>query len=280
MLDEFKWFEFVQIFYPFFSWADIKNEIGIFTLSIFTDGSGGIAPSLSIDLIQLSNHYRELFGGNTFDLTDRTEPIMTPIVNQNDIDDLFRTDDIFPKIQAQYGTPPNWNRPQGFTTLAEIILEQQVSLQSANAHFNKLKSYLPTFTPAEILKLSDEEMRMCQISKQKSKYLRELSIAILDGKIDLKGLPELPIPVVRDQLKSIMGIGDWTTDIYLMFCLQSKDVFPTGDIAVINTIRELTNAETKDELIERSEKWEPYHSLATFFLWHYYLCKRKRSSGL
>jgi len=204
---------------------------------------------------------------------------MNSIVNQTDIDELFRLDDIFPKINALYGAPPNWNRPQGFTTLAKIILEQQVSLQSANAHFNKLNGYLPTFTPEEILKLSDEEMRMCQISKQKSKYLRELSIAILDGKLDLNRLPELPVSVIRDRLKSIKGIGDWTTDIYLMFCLQSKDVFPIGDIAVINTIKELTHVVSKQELIGYSEKWKPYRSLATFFLWHYYLSKRKRSSG-
>ncbi|MCK9420992.1 MAG: hypothetical protein M0Q38_00145 [Bacteroidales bacterium] len=202
---------------------------------------------------------------------------MNPIVNQNDIDDLFRTDDIFPKIHALYGTPPDWNRPQGFTTLAKIILEQQVSLQSASAHFNKLNGFLRVFSPEEILKLKDEEMRLCQISRQKSRYLRELSSAILDGKIDLNKLPELPAAVVRDQLKSIKGIGDWTTDIYLMFGLQAKDVFPIGDVAVINTIKELTNAETKDEIIERSEKWRPYRSLASYFLWHYYLSKRKRS---
>jgi len=205
---------------------------------------------------------------------------MNPIVNQNDIDELFRKDDIFLKIYALYGSPPNWNRLQGFSTLAKIILEQQVSLQSASAHFNKLDSYLPAFTPVEILKLSDEEMRMCQISKQKSKYLRELSLAVLDGKIDLTGLPELPVADVREQLKSIKGIGDWTTDIYLMFCLQSKDVFPIGDVAVINTIKELTHVASKQEIIGYSEKWKPYRSLATFFLWHYYLCKRKRNSGL
>ena len=81
-------------------------------------------------------------------------------------------------------------------------------------------------------------------------------------------------------MKSINGIGDWTTDIYLMFCLQAKDVFPLGDIAVINTIKELTTAVTKPEIIEYAEKWKPYRSLATFFLWHYYLSKRKRNSVL
>ena len=205
---------------------------------------------------------------------------MNPIVNQKDINKLLKADDIFVTIHALYGSPPNWNRSQGFITLAKIILEQQVSLQSANAHFNKLNTYLPAFTPPEILKLSDVEMRQCQISKQKSTYLRALSAAVMDHKIDLDRLPHLPVVDIRQQLKSIKGIGDWTTDIYLMFCLQSKDIFPFGDIAVIKTIKELTPIETKDEIVVLSEQWKPYRSLATFFLWHYYLSKRKRSSIL
>jgi len=201
---------------------------------------------------------------------------MNPIVNQNDITELLKADEIFVAIQELYGSPPNWNRPQGFSSLAKIILEQQVSLQSANAHFNKLNDYIPAFTPEEILKLSDVEMRQCQISKQKSRYLKELSMAILEEKIDLDRLPELPVPDVRTQLKNIKGIGDWTTDIYLMFCLQAKDVFPIGDIAVVKTIKELTGIVSKDEIIKHSERWKPHRSLATFFLWHYYLSKRKR----
>ncbi|MCX6266079.1 MAG: DNA-3-methyladenine glycosylase 2 family protein [Bacteroidetes bacterium] len=205
---------------------------------------------------------------------------ISPIVNQHDINQLLNADEIFVTIQNLYGSPPNWSRPQGFITLSKIILEQQVSLQSANAHFNKINDYLPAFTPEEILKLSDAEMRECQISKQKSTYLRALSVTILDGKIDLSVLPALPIALVREQLKSIKGIGDWTTDIYLMFCLQAKDIFPVGDVAVINTIRELTGTVTKQEIIEYAEKWKPYRSLATYFLWHYYLSKRKRNSIL
>ena len=203
---------------------------------------------------------------------------MNPIVNQKDINKLLKADEVFVTIHDLYGSPPNWNRPRGFITLAKIILEQQVSLQSANAHFNKLNTYLPAFTPEEILKLSDVEMRQCQISKQKSTYLRALSAAVMDHKFDLDKLPHLPVVDIRQQLKSIKGIGDWTTDIYLMFCLQAKDIFPVGDIAVVKTVKELTGVVSKDNIIEHSERWKPIRSLATFFLWHYYLSKRKRSS--
>jgi len=201
---------------------------------------------------------------------------MNGIVNQTDINQLLKLDEIFTKINMMYGPPPDWQRPEGFTSLARIILEQQVSLQSANAHFKKLDLYLPEFTPAEILKLSDEEMRNCQISKQKSRYLRELSSAILTGKINLESLRMLPEAEIRQQLKSIKGIGDWTTHIYLMFCLQAKDIFPAGDIAIINTVKEFTSAVTHDEIIACAARWKPYRSLASYFLWHYYLRKRNR----
>ncbi|MDQ3022432.1 MAG: DNA-3-methyladenine glycosylase 2 family protein [Bacteroidota bacterium] len=199
------------------------------------------------------------------------------IVNQKDLKKLFKADRIFIEIHGQYGSPPDWQRPQGFITLSRIILGQLVSLESANAHFFKLNNFLPAFSPEEILKLSDEEMRTCYISRQKSNHLRALSSAILDRKIDLDMLPALSPSEVRNQLKAIKGIGDWTADIYLMFSLQSKDIFPMGDVAVINTIKELCNVVTKNEIAKRSEKWKPLRSLATFFLWHYYLNKRKRN---
>jgi DNA-3-methyladenine glycosylase II len=201
---------------------------------------------------------------------------MTGIVNQNDINQLLHLDEVFVKINSLYGPPPDWQRPEGFISLSRIILEQQVSLQSANAHFNKLDAYLPEFTPTEILKLSDKEMRNCQISKQKSAYLRELSTAILAGKIKLESLRFLPEPEIRQQLKSLKGIGDWTANIYLMFCLQANDIFPAGDIAIINTMKELIKPVTHDEIISIADRWRPYRSLASYFLWHYYLRKRNR----
>lgn len=200
------------------------------------------------------------------------------IVNPKHIKQLTNTDNIFAFINEKYGAPPNWTRPQGFVSLSKIILEQQVSLASANAHFLKLNSYLVEFTPTNILKLTDEEMRNCQISRQKTKYLRALSTAILNGGVDLEELPKLDEYEIRKKLTSIKGIGDWTTDIYLMFCLQSKDIFPIGDIAVVNTVKELSDAKTKEEIILLSEKWKPFRSLAVYFLWHYYLKKRNRLS--
>ena len=199
------------------------------------------------------------------------------IVNNPDIKKLTTSDKIFSKIKNRYGIPPSWQRPQGFISLSRIILEQQVSFASAEAHFNKLNGYIKEFSPKEILKLTDEEMRACQISRQKAKYLRELSNAVLNKELVFDELPKLNPEEVRKKLTSIKGIGDWTTDIYLMFCLQSKDVFPLGDIALITTIKELTKAKTKAGIVRLTQKWNPYRSLAAYFLWHYYLKKRNRN---
>jgi DNA-3-methyladenine glycosylase II len=157
-------------------------------------------------------------------------------------------------------------------------LEQQVSLASANAHYKKLKTYIKDFTPENILVLSDLEMKCNQISQQKSKYLRALSESVLNGDLDFESLPNLQSAEVRQVLTSIKGVGHWTTDIYMMFCLQSKDIFPIGDIAIINTVRELKQLTTQNEILTLSEQWKPLCSLASYFLWHYYLKKRNRSA--
>lgn len=203
---------------------------------------------------------------------------MSEIVNEEDIQKLVRIDPIFATINQQYGAPPNWSRTPGFVTLCKLILEQQVSLASAHAHFLKLHAYIGYFTPENILMLDDQEMRNCQISRQKSSYLRNLSAAVLDERIELGRLHLLNESEIRLQLTALKGIGNWTADVYLLFCLQQKDVFPIGDIAVINTMKELTAAKTKMDILNYAEQWRPYRSLATYFLWHYYLVKRNRTA--
>lgn len=201
---------------------------------------------------------------------------MNDIVNPNDIGKLIRTDGIFAFIHDEYGPPPNWTRPQGFISLSRIILEQQVSLASANAHFLKLDHHLTEFTPHHILALSHDEMRNCHISRQKSTCLRALSSAVIDNRINFDELQNMDIHEAKLKLTGIKGIGNWTADVYAMFCLKAKDLFPFGDIAVMNTVKTLCNARTREDLILLSEKWRPLRSLAAYYFWHYYLNKKNR----
>jgi DNA-3-methyladenine glycosylase II len=195
---------------------------------------------------------------------------------QEAIDCLLEKDIIFKSIIEQYGMPTIPIRPQGFETLVLLILEQQVSIDSAKATFLKLKAKEKNVEPDRLLNLSDEEFRELGVSRQKTSYIKALSTAILNKDIDLESLPTKTAQQVREELIKIKGIGNWTIDIYLMFCLQAPDLLPLGDIAVVNTIKELLDIHEKDAMELHAQKWIPYRSMATFLLWHYYLNKRNR----
>jgi DNA-3-methyladenine glycosylase II len=196
---------------------------------------------------------------------------------QQAIEYLSEKDTIFKLIIEKYGLPTIPKRPQGFETLVLLILEQQVSIDSAKATFLKLRERIKIFEPGILLDLSDEEFRTLGVSRQKTSYIKALSVAILNNDIDLESLPTKTADQVRQELIKIKGIGNWTIDIYLMFCLQAPDLLPLGDIAVVNTMKELLDIHEKDAMEIHAEQWSPYRSYATFLLWHYYLNKRNRT---
>ena len=195
---------------------------------------------------------------------------------QQAINYLSEKDAIFKTIIEQYGIPVIPSRPQGFETLALLILEQQVSIDSAKATYLKLRDKVQDFQPKNLLSLLDEEYGSCGVSRQKTKYIKCLSEAILDKQIILESLPNKTAQEVREELIKIKGIGNWTIDVYLMFSLQEKDIIPLGDIAVVNTIKELLGIQNKQKMEIYVQNWTPYRSMATFLLWHYYLQKRNR----
>lgn len=195
---------------------------------------------------------------------------------QKAIDFLSRKDKIFKTIIENYGIPIIPKRAQGFETLSLLILEQQVSIDSAKATYNKLKNLVESFNPENLIILPDEDFRNCGVSRQKTKYIKCLAEAILEKTIDLESLPLKSADIVRQELIQIKGIGNWTIDVYLMFALETPDILPLGDIAVVNTIKELLDIHDKSEMEIYTQKWKPYRSIATFLLWHYYLKKRNR----
>ena len=196
---------------------------------------------------------------------------------QQAIEYLLEKDAIFKVIIEQYGMPTIPARPQGFKTLVLLILEQQVSIDSAKATFLRLKTKEKNFEPEALLNLSDEEFRNLGVSRQKTSYIKALSTAILNKDIDLESLPTKTAQQVREELIQIKGIGNWTIDIYLMFCLQVPDLLPLGDIAILNTIKELLGIHNKEEMEVHTIRWSPHRSLATYLLWHHYLSKRNRT---
>src|SRR4030095_4968563 len=192
-------------------------------------------------------------------------------------DKLARKDKHLYSIIKRFGYPPVWTRTANFQTLIHIILEQQVSLASARAALYKLKEKIGVITPKKLLTLSDEELRACYFSRQKTIYARCLANAIVSKQVILKTFPGLDDPEIRQQLKAIKGIGDWTVDVYLLFALQRTDIFPLGDLAMVNALKEVKELpkETKQEdLLKLAERWRPYRSIATMLFWHHYIQKR------
>jgi len=198
-------------------------------------------------------------------------------------DQLAKADKELSHIIQAYGYPPMWTRPNSFETLVHIILEQQVSLASALASLKKLQEKTKGLTPRKVMALSDEDMRACYVSRQKTLYIRGLAEAILKKTLLLEELESLSNEDVRAKLTSLKGIGNWTADVYLMFVLQRADLFPIGDLAAVNALKrakQMTAQATKEEVLEVAAQWQPYRTVATMILWHFYLSAPKGKANM
>ncbi len=192
---------------------------------------------------------------------------------------LVASDPALGGIAADHGIPPFWSREPGFATLVLLILEQQVSLASARAAFDRLAAEVGTVTPDAVLLLDDGTLRTIGFSRQKTRYARELATAVVDRTLDLDGLEALPDDDVRRQLVALPGIGPWTADVYLLACLSRADLWPVGDVALQAATQSALGLERRPdqrELQEIGERWRPHRSVAAQLLWHLYLGERHR----
>ena len=182
------------------------------------------------------------------------------------------------RIYKTYGPPPLWDRPPGFATLLQIILEQQVSLASARACFDKLSARLGDVTPENLLTRDNAELKAIGFSRQKTAYARHLAEAILENRIDLDGLASRSDADAKAELIKLKGVGEWTSDIYLLMAMLRPDVMPRGDVALHTAWHRVSGEPrpTSDEFVEMAKQWRPYRSVAARLLWHYYLSEKRR----
>jgi DNA-3-methyladenine glycosylase II len=163
--------------------------------------------------------------------------------------------------------------------MVHIILEQQVSLASAQATLNKLREKVGAIIPENVILLTDEEFRACYFSRQKTAYVRNLTEKVLAGELNFLDLAAWPDEAIRQKLVALKGIGNWTVDVYLILVLHRLDVFPVGDLAALNGLKELKGLakETpRESLLEIAAGWQPYRTIATNIIWHNYLSLRGR----
>jgi DNA-3-methyladenine glycosylase II len=199
-------------------------------------------------------------------LTDASLPVA--------LADLTARDDRLARIVAEFGPPPLWAREAGFPTLLRIILEQQVSLASARAAFDRLLSIASPLTPERFVELDDATLKTAGFSRQKTRYSRALAAAILSGELDLTALATLDDHAVHTELTRVVGIGRWTADIYLLMALRRPDAWPAGDLALAIAARHalgLAATPSTAELTAIGEAWRPWRAVAARVLWHFYL---------
>lgn len=180
-------------------------------------------------------------------------------------------------IVDAHGLPEFWAREPGLPTLVLLILEQQVSLASARAAYDRLTARLGGLTTEGILASSDEELRADGFSRQKARYVRVLATAVEDGSLDLELVATLEDEEARAALVALPGIGPWTAEVYLLSALRRPDTWPVGDIALQEGARRVRRLETRpspDELAAIGEAWRPHRATAARLLWHLYLSER------
>jgi DNA-3-methyladenine glycosylase II len=188
--------------------------------------------------------------------------------------ELSERDPDLAAVVARFGPPPLWGRDVGFATLVQIILEQQVSLASARAAFERLGARAGGMTPERIASLDDATMRAAGVSRQKTSYIRALARAIVDRQFDPVALETMDDDAVRVELLKLKGIGAWSADIYLLMALRRADVWPSGDLALVGALREVKRLRVLpgDARIKQlTRPWRPWRAVAARVLWHHYL---------
>jgi DNA-3-methyladenine glycosylase II len=178
------------------------------------------------------------------------------------------------RVVERVGPPPLWDREPGFATLLKTILEQQVSLASAAAAYDRLLETVGALTPEAFLAQDDATLRQVGFSRQKTRYGRILAEALLNGSLDLEAVGRLRDDEARAALTALTGIGLWTADTYLLMALHRPDVWPAGDIALQAAVADLKGLPARpspDEMIELAEPWRPWRAVAARILWFHYL---------
>jgi DNA-3-methyladenine glycosylase II len=195
---------------------------------------------------------------------------------------LMATDPSWKQAFALTGRPPLRKRPDGFAGLAQIVVSQQLSTASAGAIWGRLEAALAPLDHAMVLRARGAKLARAGLSAPKIRTLKAIAKAIERGELDLPGLVNLPAEEAHARLTAVHGIGPWTADIYLLFCLGHGDAWPAGDLALQEAARllfALKARPTSKEMGPLAEAWRPWRGAAACLLWSYYRVAKQREGA-
>ncbi len=187
-------------------------------------------------------------------------------------------------VLVAHGPPPMWARKPGFRTLIQIILEQQVSLASARAMFRRLSRDIVPFTPKRFVDTGVAGLRSLGVTRQKAAYCVHVAQAVQDGRVDLAAVARMDDAGAASALTRLKGVGPWTASIYLLMALRRPDVWPSGDIALVQavaSVKRLRHRSSTERVAKIADSWRPLRSVAARMMWQHYLAGRPapRPSG-
>jgi DNA-3-methyladenine glycosylase II len=195
---------------------------------------------------------------------------------------LVQADARFKQALAAAGRPPLRKRPDGFAGLAAIVVAQQLSTASASAILERLKVALDPLDHAAVLRARPAKLARIGLSAPKIRTLKAIARAVDDGAINLPSLVDMSAEDAHRALTALHGIGPWTADIYLLFCLGHADAWPAGDLALQEAVRLLLGLKTRPTVKEMgplAEAWRPWRGAAACALWAYYRIAKKRDGA-
>jgi DNA-3-methyladenine glycosylase II len=188
--------------------------------------------------------------------------------------------ELIERLAAIGGRPPLRRRDPGFAGLAAIIVSQQLSVASAGAILGRLEALVVPLEAAELAKATEDDLRACGLSTAKIRTLRALAKAVVEGGFDLKSMAAMDAEDAHKALVMVKGVGPWTADIFLLFCLGHPDAFPAGDLALQEAAKLALNLKGRPDAarLERiAERWRPWRGVAARVLWAYYRGVKARS---
>jgi len=182
------------------------------------------------------------------------------------------------RVHALAGDPPLRRRPAGFKGLARVIVGQQLSIASAKAIWQRLEARVRPFTTESLLATPDKDLRLAGLSAGKIATLRGVAESVTNGSLDLDALKRAREGLIHAKLTALKGIGPWTADIYILFCLARADAWSPGDLALRVAVKDAFALEARPDqalMIEIAEAWRPWRAVAARMLWSYYAFRRK-----